>query len=253
MSNVVPHTGLSYDPLHTDWEFLIPLELPDEELEAPRPTTPGDNRPLPAIAGFNALIKVFVCSADLMDEAFPGSPASYSMGSRALAPSLLPELVPHRPPVRKHPELPILDLLFHLMSQLTQVLNGLPEQLRIPPSVAPEETPKITPPDLESGHFEIMKVNIHITSLYVQSIILETCLNKLRSRTRNSEAVSDTWSGCSPATSSIASPAAASTNADLWTLREMVAKELLHIVSSFSMWVLESNGSSLVRALCCVC
>jgi hypothetical protein len=100
LSFIVPHTGLSFDRLHTDWEFLLPQQLDDEELDPENTTTrqvhsnyeSPNGRPIPAISGFIALIKVFLCIVDLLSNAFPGSPSqAYAMTSGALRPLIFPE------------------------------------------------------------------------------------------------------------------------------------------------------------------
>lgn len=59
------------------------------------------------------------------------------------------------------------DVYQEMMENLNRVINDIPEILR-------ELTPAVSA--IESvRQFDIMKVNIHITKLYLQSVILERC------------------------------------------------------------------------------
>ncbi|KAH7324980.1 hypothetical protein B0I35DRAFT_173055 [Stachybotrys elegans] len=249
VENPVPHTGMSHEPRQTDWEFMLPLEWTDEELSAGR-VIPGA-RPLPAIAGFVAVIKVFVCIIDLVNEAFLSSPGTYSMTTKPLVPRLVPELGPPLPRICNHPDVPLIDALFRLMSQIDRFLSLLPHDLK--PNRPVEPATQFPSPSSDRdipAYFDIMKANIHITSIYVQSVILSTCLLRTRalSRRDDSLSVSDSWSwgGSSPATPAGASPRDNSATADLWRLREHIARELLHVINASSLWALESNGGSMV-------
>lgn len=284
MSFVIPHTGLSYDPKMTDWEFLLPLEVLDEALapssqatstnthnDTPSASSPGS--PPPTISGFIALIKVFLCVADLLDVVFPGPPAQYSLspGPHALQ-NLLPKQgrpLQNPPQHNAHSEMTLLDSLLQVMTRLNAVLNDLPDELR--PIRDADDSRRALRSNVPS-HFEIMRANIHITSIYIQSMVIEMCLSKVQGLPSNSnaEARSTVHSSCSTDTGGAtnlnsidalqdllstpstehtsASPAAASgIGTRLWQLKESIARELLGAVTSSPTWVLESNGSSMVR------
>lgn len=245
MSFVIPHTGLSYDPLSTDWDFLLPLELADDEIghraldqlpgHAPR------DRPLPMISGFIALIKVFLCIVDLLHKAFPGPPQAYHLSSGTLVPLLLDNDERQKPKFQG--SIPTLDSLFHVMTRLNTTLSNLPPELRMPRrrgSPATYDAERGALPAV-SPQFDIMRANVHITSIYLQSMILEMCLDKVELSDHGARAGSQ---GTSPASD----PATPDTSAreQLWQLKESVARELLDVVHYCSAWTLESNGSSMV-------
>lgn len=253
MSYVYPHMGLNYDPKHTDWEFLLPLDVEDEALISPLPgigvsksvsgnslfdpvagnrkattsnsSTDGSAKgcsplppPPPTISGFIGLVKVFLCVADLLDAVFPGPPAHFSLspgsqtlqsilpereaglfkssitpstlssysysfffpqtqspGSRNASPSLPDQALKQQP----RSDVNVLDSLFQVMARLDTVLSTLPDELR--PIRTPEDARRAAmrrhhiPPQ-----FEIMRANVQITSIYIQSMIIEMCLGRLQ-------------------------------------------------------------------------
>ncbi|CAK7215233.1 hypothetical protein SEUCBS140593_002461 [Sporothrix eucalyptigena] len=279
MSFIIPHTGLSYDPKTTDWQFLLPLEVWDEALTPPElaaslhvrsdaPNTKDKDSP-PTISGFIALIKVFLCVADLLDVVFPGPPAHFSLspGSHALK-YLLPQQEGFIPnpfhSVAEHSDMSILDSLLQVMTRLNAVLNGLPDELR--PIRNAEDTRRVLRSNVPS-HFEIMRANIHITSIYIQSMIIEMCLSKVQSiPSSNPEAHVITSSGGTGVHSidalqdlplstlstehAASSPSAPSgVGSQLWQLKESIARELLEAVTNSPTWVLESNGSSMITKI----
>lgn len=232
MSFIIPHTGLSHDPQHTDWEFLLPLDVSDEELVSEVPTP---DRPTPLISGFVALIKVFLCIVDLLDKSFPGPPSYFGLSPGALASRLLPVHSSDKEKLQPHPDMPHLDSLFQMMTRLDATLGDLPQPLSLPrrdrpspPSLPTEELSQV------DTQFSIMRANIHITGIYLQSMILEMCLNELQNKTRS-------ISSPSPYESTI--------SAQLWHMKESVARELLDILSLSSAPVLESNGLSMIKKI----
>ncbi|KAM0325775.1 hypothetical protein ACHAQA_007077 [Verticillium albo-atrum] len=247
MSFVIPHTGLSYDPLSTDWDYVLPLELADDEIGNPafahvNSYTPRD-RPLPMISGFVALIKVFLCIVDLLHRAFPGPPQAYHLSSGSLIPRLLDNNERHKSKLQG--SIPTLESLFHVMTRLNTTLSNLPAELRMPRrrgSTATYELEAGTLPNV-SPQFDIMRANIHITSIYLQSMILEMCLEKVESTDVAARAGSQ---GTSPASEGTANTPDASAREQLWQLKESVARELLDVVHYCSAWTLESNGSSMI-------
>ena len=223
----MPHTGLAYDPQHTDWEFLIPLELSDYEM-----TTPGaadtPPRATPIISGFIALIKVFLCVVDLLDRSFPGPPAYFSMSQGGIAPRLLGFPVQTNCTLTAPSDIPQLEGLLQVMTRLDSTLSDLPDPLRLPHRGTAAGSPEVSVTRI-SPQFETMRANIHITAIYFQSLILEMCLNRL-SQTGSSPGVArDT-----------------NISSQLWQMKESVARELLDIISCSSPVVIESNGLSMV-------
>ena len=236
MSFIIPHTGLSYDPKHTDWEFLLPLELSDDELAG---VTLGDattTNGVPVISGFVALVKVFVCIVDYLDTAFPGPPAYIGLSPGALSARLLPQPAPYQHTFRPLLELPLLDCLSRVTAGLHATLGHLPVELRMPRH-GDDSSAKLLAhlsPDI-AGQFEIMRANVHITGIYIRSTILEMCLNKLQTIDRSA----------SPGRTPDAKQLDIIT-AQLWQMKESLARELLDVLSISSSDTLESNGSSLV-------
>lgn len=233
MSFIIPHTGLSHDPQHTDWEFLLPLDVSDEELLSEAPRSSGTT---PLISGFVALIKVFLCIVDLLDKSFPGPPSYFGLSPGALAARLLPVHSSDKEKLQPHPDMPHLDSLFQMMTRLDATLGDLPQPLSLPrrdrpspPGLPIEELSQI------DTQFGIMRANIHITGIYLQSMILEMCLNELQNKTRS--------------ISSPSSPYENTINAQLWHMKESVARELLDILSLSSAPVLESNGLSMIKKI----
>lgn len=287
MSFIIPHTGLSYDPKTTDWQFLLPLEVWDEALTPPgqaaslhgRSDAPSAGSPdsPPTISGFIALIKVFLCVADLLDVVFPGPPAHFSLspGSHALK-YLLPQqegFIPNNPlhdAASSPSEMSILDSLLQVMTRLNAVLNDLPDELR--PIRNADDTRRVLRNNVPS-HFEIMRANIHITSIYIQSMIIEMCLSKVQglppTQLKATAAALETSQGgggdgggshsinalqdlllttppADPNAGASPGTVAGGIGARLWQLKESIARELLEAVTSSPTWVLESNGSSMV-------
>jgi hypothetical protein len=234
MSFTNPHTGLSYDPRHTDWSYLLPAEQSDDDLATNAPQSCSQAAPTPIIAGFIALIKVFVCIVDLLDKSFPGPPPYFSLSPGALATTLFPAQEIKEASFRTPADLPLLESLFQVMTRLNVILSELPEplSLRTRDSVSSDSAGHDT---AYSSQFEIMRANIHITAIYFQSLVLEMCLNKLQ--------------GDQSSTPQAQQPPELpqrSISSQLWQMKESVARELLEILSCSSASVLESNGTSMV-------
>ena len=235
MSFTIPHTGLSYDPQRTDWDYLLPLELSDEELVDGSPASAAQSQRLAVITGFIALIKVFLCIVDLLDKSFPGPPPYFGLSSGRLATMIFKAWDGKDLPARALPDLPVLESLFQVMTRLDATLTDLPEplSLRNPRNGSPRGQDEKACADM--AQFEIMRANIHITAIYFQSLVLEMCLNKLQSIQSHT-----------PVDDAPASSPVSTISSQLWQVKESVARELLDILSYSSALVLESNGSSMV-------
>lgn len=115
------------------------------------------------------------------------------------------------------------------MNNLNFVLDDMPEILGSSSHLSSLD-------DELSLQFNIMKVNIHITKLYLQSVILERC------------------SSSSTSTHVVTSPGVVSwtddnaSEDDLWRLREDICRQLLEILESYPIETLESHGTSMVSA-----
>ena len=254
LSFIVPHTGLSFDPLRTDWEFLLPQQVDDEyltnsETNAIRQThginAPSSNRPLPIISGFVALIKIFLCVVDLLSNGFPGSPPeAYAMTSGSLRPFVYsgnPADGTYTPTDKAQSKSTIsLSALLRIIRKLQATLEDLPEELKISTLDPHLQVPQHYSDQSSSRahQFDSMSANIHITSLYIQSTILEACSNAFI----NPQAIAH---GASPGDNSRASQESAP-QTQLWMFRKSIAKELLEILNFCSSRTLEANGSSMV-------
>ena len=155
---------LAQDPILYDWEKILPLEISDEELEQQTESSKrisGNN--VPVIAGFVALIKVFLCVGQLISN-------STSLSSHHLNPSWTTNIIDQlrlNPPYIPHgPAKECLDLesLRQMLRNLASVLSDLPQELQIANNDLPTNI-----------HFNIMQANIHVTRLFFQSTILERC------------------------------------------------------------------------------
>ena len=185
----MPHTGLSFDSVHTDWEFLLPSLVDDEELGGDSHTLVerangfvdhGAREHPPLISGFIALVRVFLCVVDLLSNGFPGSPPqAYSMGSGTLRPRVFPEDLAE-PLSQAAPKLSRSTLnlsgLLRIIRKLQSALEELPDGLKTH-TLDPELRPPRGNEEARlavSYQFDVMRTNIHITSLYIQSTVLET-------------------------------------------------------------------------------
>lgn len=229
MSYIVPHTGLAYDPKHTSWEFLLPLELSDEQLLDPAAVTTST----PVISGFVALIHVFTCMVDLLDTAFPGAPSYFRLTSSSLSARLFADAIPEPQRSIGLSDDHILDPLVLVMGRLEGTLGKVPDSLKLPSPGSPPLSHLMGPRKAEQ--FEIMRANIHITSIYIQSMTLEMCLSKLEGRRPPSSSTQET--DLSPQNSGLID--------QLWKMRESVAQDLLSIVNVSAPAVLEANGNSM--------
>jgi hypothetical protein len=254
LSFIVPHTGLSFDPLYTNWEFLLPYQIDDEDL----PDTHIDpmdriedfrnfssSTSLPIISGFVALIKVFLCVVDLLSNGFPGSPPqAYAMTSGTLRPLIYPGNPvdgTYTPEITQKTNSTIsLSALLRIIKKLQATLEELPEELRIstldPQVVNSDHHMRMSP--TVTRQFDTMRANIHITSLYIQSTILEACSNAFT----NPEASSHETSPGATTGISIGNA-----RTQLWMFRKSIASELLEVLNFCSSRTLEANGSSIVR------
>ncbi|KAH8669750.1 hypothetical protein BGZ60DRAFT_40262 [Tricladium varicosporioides] len=223
LSHITPYTLLGQDPSLTDWEFLIPLELDDDDLVLSKgQSRKGEPTLTPLIAGFIALVKVFLCVLNLItDESknqLPNSPSVSQLGVEPV-PTLnntgLGRQVTNH--VNKQ----------SIMSNLSNIINDLPPSLR---DLSPPQHSHNESETTYTRQFQIMKANIHITRLYLQSSILESFT-----------------SSPAPTSSSSLDPGTPSKGANqLWQSREDICRQLLEVLNYCPLQTLESNGSSMI-------
>ena len=253
MGFLIPQTGLSYHPSHTDWEFLLPLEVSDEELAFMTDNSgiPTSRQP-PMISGFIALIKVFACVVDILDILFPGTPQRYSLSSISLAASLFCAEDAEWPVIPGPSRNPLLDHFYRLVTRLHGVINGLPDELKPSYTHRPSSGGDYSISGGPSAHFAIMRTNIHVTSLYIQAMVLEMCLGNLADTPgKPGEHTGDIghMPGDSPNGRVSGGLLPGEITAQLRRHKNAIAMELLSTVSSSLLWALESNGQSIVSLM----
>lgn len=115
--------------------------------------------------------------------------------------------------------------IFHTLGN---IMDSLPQELQFD---RPGEDHRSPADDAVPDPFKIMAANIHITSLYLQSSILETFASSTRTIAL---------------TSSEASDEAMRVRNQIWTLRESIAQELLQLLEHCPPWAVEANGASMI-------
>lgn len=222
-----PHTPLGQDPLSTDWDSLLPLAIGDENLTSDvDPAVESLEARTPMISGFIYLVKVFLCMLGLASSSATHQVTSSPAASpSASAISMISRAGPL--PVLGGLDFRSPQILFQTMEKLEMVLTDIPDDLNI-----------LRPADstMERFHqFEIMKANIHITKLYLQSWILDRYLLAM-DQTTNSKMVPEELPGV-----------------DMLRYREMwkswqedIARQALQVLTYCSQSTLESHGGSMV-------
>ncbi|KAJ4303389.1 hypothetical protein N0V90_002282 [Kalmusia sp. IMI 367209] len=248
LSSVIPRTGLSFDPLRTDWQFMFPQEMDDDDIGNPGasviPHARGASGQLPVISGFVALIRVYLCIVDLLSYGLPGfyTPI-YSMSLGSLRASTQTD----QPAGTATSDSTIsLSTLLRIIKKLQSTIEQLPDELKISnldsklqaSDVIPSASPSASSCASSSreNQFNIMKANIHITSLYIQSTILEACSNAF-THAQGNIATSPSDAGSSPGYTP---------RTQVWVFRKSIAKELLEVLKFCSSRSLEANGQSVV-------
>lgn len=128
-----------------------------------------------------------------------------------------------------------LKTLLRIVKKVQTALEQLPSELSI--STKPHTSEGQSPSsELLDNQFNIMKVNIHIPNLYIQSTILEACSSTFMQ--------SDDQLAASPSEAG-SSPDAAS-RTQIWVYRKSIAKELLDVLNFCSSRSLEANGQSVI-------
>lgn len=159
---------LGQEPILYDWEFLLPSEISDVELEQGIQSSNASlGTHIPIISGFIALIKVFLSVGQLISIR---KPLSFTHPNPSWTTNILdqlclnPSYIPHGPAK----ECLDIDSLRQMLRNLANVLNDLPPELQITDN-DPDR------PSSSSIQYDIMKANIHITRIFFQSKILERC------------------------------------------------------------------------------
>lgn len=202
-----------------------------------------DEQQRPLICGFIALVRLFLCVVDLLSSGlFPGAPPqAYAMTSGSLRSLAFPESPDNRVTSVTSRSMLNLTSLLHIIKKLQSTLQELPDELKITTLQShvrsPDSEAEMLDPTL-SLQFDIMRANIHITSLYIQSTILEACSSAFASFASDAPTAS-------PEDDARSSPGN-SPRTQLWKFRESIACELLDVLNFCSTRTLEANGSSMV-------
>lgn len=249
VSHAVPFTILGQDLVLTHWRYLLPLEIEDEDMieeysqsydghsahgKCLRRSVDGltDKYSWEVISGFTCLIKVFLCVLGFITEKIPAHNLHLDQVE-----TLFTRFVSSPPALRAEGfEAQSMDYrnLQNMMENLNIVIQDMPDMLCTASTSINQSTFQSTKTQqygdgvqLYMQHFEIMKVNIHITKLYLQSVILERFATNMAGES-------------SMATDIIL------TNEDVWKAREDICRQLLNILESATVETLETHGTSMV-------
>lgn len=260
---MTPHAALSYDTRCTDWDFLLPLEVADEFLTVKPlpclPPHPPEGRPI--ICGFIALVKIFLSVYDLITDVFLSSNRNYPT-TLDTAREGLPSQLSESPGNTRQPWVNrSFDILFQLMRRHQEFSNELPDELKLgfrhnSPDIRGDSPPGLSISNQDrtaSRQFSIMRVNIHVTSLFFQSAFLDICLDSPRLVENSNCSFSMLANSLSPMEGRkpderVKGSADVST-AQLMDLRLQFSQEILDILSSHPLDTVAANGESMVRHL----
>ncbi|KAF5649073.1 uncharacterized protein FTJAE_1069 [Fusarium tjaetaba] len=217
----VSHTGISYNPVCIDWNFLLLQEVDDAE--------PGDKerteepRVTPLIAGVIALVKLYLCAAPLGLDRLPGNPryGQFSAGPSSEA--------------SKSPDAERLSLEegLDIVHTARDVIHQLPEEFNMfNQDGNPHEVPL---------SFAISRAKVHMTSLFIESIILATLSANNPSFPQSNRAGSSTRSEDTPL-----SEESQNANHQLFNLRKYIAQQCFHVIAVTPVSALKANGIAVV-------
>lgn len=206
-----------------DAELLMPLDVDDEFITAEEVFTqpPGKT---PLVAGFNALTMINNCVISIIKD--PALPLLTCDDTRATPRTHLGTCECGR-----HIQAASLPTLIQARLRKTRnVVDGLPIELG-PWSSPSNPLSDGTSDSVLFAQYESMKANIHVTHLWVQSLLLERLIASSNGEGRPG-------SGDYPDKERI------------WEMREDICQQLLHLLNNISQANLEPNGYFLV--CCCV-
>ncbi|KAG4286127.1 hypothetical protein FPRO06_07387 [Fusarium proliferatum] len=217
----VSHTGISYNPVCIDWDFLVLQEVDDvnpgdiERSEEPRDT--------PLIAGFIASVKLYLCAAALGLDKLPGNPRYGPFSASSSSETL------------KSPDAQGLSLEqgLDIVRAVRDVIQQLPEEFRM--------FNLDGNPNKGLLSFVILRTNVHMTSLFIQSIILATLSGSYPSFQQDNRNPSSTGSE-----HSLLSEESQNANHQLFKLRKDIAQECCDIIIITPVSALKANGIAAV-------
>jgi hypothetical protein len=240
LSHITPHTSLCYEPMRTDWNFMLPIEASDFDLGPSRDS--GTNTETyhgrrPIICGFIALIRTFLYVAEVSCRDLSGPRLiketnidNHCLYSLSTTPGEATATFSRN------------KALLAVVSNLQSVLGELPDGLRLSSRSSTEDSPNVEEEDTSiiCHQYAIMRVNIHVTNLYLQSTLLDLCLGA---------AADPAEYGSSESGPDTSVSRSLSDHKELWDLRENIVRELLYVLENSTTKVLEANGLSLVSEL----
>ncbi|KAI6763177.1 hypothetical protein HG531_013074 [Fusarium graminearum] len=220
----VPHTGISYNPASIDWDFLVLLEVDDplpDEVEQSQ-----DSAVTAMLAGFIALIKIYLCAMALQPQKLPGNPR-YGQFSP-----------PCPEQTSKNYGSSILTFAqgMHIIQDLQNITSQLPDELRL------FNKDGYTKQDTCS--FAIPRANVYITSLFIQSIIFATVSANISPIAESNQYLHQT----KPSDMS-QSDENNDIKRQLLKLRKGIAQQLFHIITATPISALRANGIAAVSKL----
>ncbi|CVK85514.1 uncharacterized protein FPRN_06609 [Fusarium proliferatum] len=220
----VSHTGISYNPVCIDWDFLVLQEVDDvnpgdiERSEEPRDT--------PLIAGFIASVKLYLCAAALGLDKLPGNPRYGPFSASSSSETL------------KSPNAQGLSLEqgLDIVRAVRDVIQQLPEEFRM--------FNLDGNPNKGLLSFVILRTNVHMTSLFIQSIILATLSGSNPSFQQDNRNPSSTGSE-----HGLLLEESQNANHQLFKLRKDIAQECCDIIIITPVSALKANGIAAVSKL----
>ena len=220
----MPHTGISYNPTYIDWNFLVLLEVDDpmpDELEQCQ-----DHAGTAKLAGLIALIKIYLCAIALRPQTLPGNPR-YGQFSPPC-----PEQTSKNYGNGKLSFAQGMDII----KALQNITSQLPDELRLfnDDGYAKQDT----------RSFAIPRVNVYITSLFIQSIIFATV-------SANISPIEEPYQNLNQTEPLDMSQSAENSDIrrQLLKLRKGIAQELFHIITVTSISALKANGIAAVSTM----
>ncbi|KAI8649547.1 Zn(2)-C6 fungal-type domain-containing protein [Fusarium keratoplasticum] len=220
VNDLIPPYGLHFCPRQTDWEFLLPKELSDEQLCGESAHSAGGT---PLISGYVALVKLYLSVLDHLDEFFPSTSAPHILSHEILS------------------AFPMLDSLLQVIQRLNTVVDQLPEPLSLPlgGGEARHSDDHPTAVFQQNHPFHSMSANLYMTAIYLQSVMLEVCLDRWQNRSRELAREGEGYYV----------PIDEAVSAHLWSIKASIGEMLVGVLTCLSGADLESNGQSMIVKL----
>ena len=204
-----------------DAELLMPLEVDDEYITAENILLQPQGRPS-VVVGFNALTRINNCLVTIFRDPTLPVLSSEEMNTN-------PRCALGRCKCGRHIQpASMTSLIQGRLRKVKHVLDDIPTELGTWSS--PNEHSPARAPDILTSQYESMKANIHVTHLWVQSLLLERLI--IASGDRHNSHTSDFPN-----------------HQQIWEMREDICRQLLCLLNKISQANLEPNGYFLVRFL----